>query len=238
MLWAIGQSVYAAHPLITDDTGTQGKGNSQIEISTEWQKQGGAGSPAGEFAYDYGLSENLDGFFNVPVSLSSPRGLMDVSLGVKWRFFERGESSLALKPELLLATGNPNRDLGNGRTSMAVTLIGSHETAPWAYHANIGVAMNRYQLETDRNSNRNTIWRTSFALTYAVNDQWMLVGDTGIEQDMIRNRNDHPAFLLAGFIYSPSKNLDLDAGIKTTVSCGQCRTGREHQLRAGLTWNF
>ena len=35
LLWA--SSAYAAHPLITDDTGTQGKGKFQLEINSEFK---------------------------------------------------------------------------------------------------------------------------------------------------------------------------------------------------------
>jgi hypothetical protein len=236
--WSMAQSVYAAHPLVTDDTGTQGKGNNQIELNTDWLRQSGAGSGSGGFTYSYGVIGNLDGFVNVPASLSSPRGFNDASLGVKWRFIEEGASSLAFKPELLLATGNSDRGLGNGRTSMALTMIGSHEAAPWAFHANINATLNRYELQTDRVANRSTIWRTSFAVTYSVGEQWTLVADTGIAQDSNKDIKDRPAFLLVGFIYSPSKDLDLDVGIKTTVSCGQCQNGRERQIGSGLTWRF
>jgi hypothetical protein len=238
VLYSLVTGARAAHPLVTDDAGTQGKGNSQIEINTDWLKEGSAQSRSGALTYSYGLQENLDVFINLPASLSSPRGINDASLGGKWRFVEKGASSLAVKPELLLATGDVSKGLGNGRTGMALTMIGSYEVAPWAYHVNLGVTLNRYQLQSAREANRRAIWRISMAVVYSLSEQWKLVGDAGVEQDSDKSQNERPAFLLGGVIYSPNRDVDLDVGIKTTFRCSQCQGGQSHQFGGGLTWRF
>jgi hypothetical protein len=61
-------SVFAAHPLITDDTGTQGKGKFLLEVNSEvnYDKESEAGvktkTTGGEVGtiLSYGITENVD----------------------------------------------------------------------------------------------------------------------------------------------------------------------------------
>jgi hypothetical protein len=231
-------AVHAAHPLVTDDTGTQDKGNSQIEVNADWTRQNGATTRTGTFTYSYGVLDNVDAFINLPATFTSPAGLNDASIGLKWRWMEAGPASFGLKSELLLPTGKQDRGLGNGRSSLALMLISSYDAAPWAFHANVGMTFNRYALQADRDANRNTLWRASMATSYAFNQQWKLVADTGIARNTDRTGSDHPAYLLTGAIYSPTKDLDIDFGVRYGIGCDQCPNGLDRQFGTGLTWRF
>jgi len=65
---------WAAHPLITDDTGTQGKGKYQLELNGQydWDEEEVEGvsikSAGGEVAgtLSYGIAENVDLVFSMP----------------------------------------------------------------------------------------------------------------------------------------------------------------------------
>jgi hypothetical protein len=228
------QTAHAGHPLVTDDTGTQGQRNHQIEVNTDRLRFENIYSSVGSFAYTYGLRETLDVFIDMPYTFTAPRGANDVVLGAKWRFWGQNQVSLALKPEILLPTGDENEDLGNGRTGYTVATLATYEAAPWAFHANVGIAINRYLLSEVADSNHRITWHTSAAVAYAVNDRWQLVGETGIERNPDKESTRHPAFMLAGLIYSPSPQLDLDLGVK--VGLGAERGAR--QLGAGLTFSF
>src|SRR5207253_2122964 len=155
---------------------------------------------------------------DLPVTASSPHGVNDASLGIKWRFFESGPDSLAIKPVLVLPSGNQNQGLGTGRSSAALTLIGTHDAAPWAFHGNLGISIPRYALAADREAHRGTLWRASAAVSYSLNETWRAVADIGIARNPDVGSAINPAYLLTGIIYSPGKNLDLDAGIKTGLN--------------------
>ena len=125
---------FAAHPLITDDTGTQGKGKFQLEVNSEFTKEKEQQyntdeekwetkkETGGEMAtiLSYGITDNVDFVLGLPYQWKKTRidgvittnateqgdGISDVSLEVKWRFFEKDGLSLALKPGITLPTGD------------------------------------------------------------------------------------------------------------------------------------
>ncbi|MEN9772423.1 MAG: hypothetical protein RJA58_1066, partial [Pseudomonadota bacterium] len=103
-------SAYAAHPLVSEDTGTQGTGGNQVELNSDLSKAGGERTNTAAFTYTRGVAEAIDIFVNAPTTWKSPpgqsKGLNDVSLGAKWRFFENGGFSLGIKPEWIAATGD------------------------------------------------------------------------------------------------------------------------------------
>ena len=120
---------FAAHPLITDDTGTQGKGKFLVEINSEsgFDKEKEEGlttkQKSGEVAttLSYGITDHLDIVLRVPYqwlrvkedgeTISKENGFSDVSLELKWRFYESKGLSFALKPGLSFPTGDENKGL-------------------------------------------------------------------------------------------------------------------------------
>lgn len=136
--------LFAAHPLITDDTGTQGKGNTQIELTVEHgyeQEDGTRENTANTNAvFSYGVRDNVDLILTLPHrrisseaedgSRTVNRGQGDVGLDVKWRFYEKENLSLALKPGLTMPTGDETKNLGAGRTRQSLYLTTSYDADP------------------------------------------------------------------------------------------------------------
>ncbi|MDA8423645.1 MAG: transporter, partial [Nitrospiraceae bacterium] len=160
---------WAAHPLITDDAGTQGKGKFLLEVNGQYDSDketvGGVsvkstGGQAGT-TLSYGAIDSADLVLNVPyvwgkvtedgVSTYDEKGLSDVSFEVKWRFFEKDGLSVALKPGISFPTGTDEKGLGTGKTGYHMFLIGSKEAAPWAFHANLGYIRNENKAEEEKN---------------------------------------------------------------------------------------
>jgi hypothetical protein len=226
--------VIAAHPLVTDDTGTQDSGNHQVEFNTDWLRDNGARNHIAAATYSYGIRPDLDFFVNIPFSLSSPRGVSDVSVGGKWRFWDQAATSIAIKPELFLASGSVDRELGTGRAGMAFMLLATHVAEPWTLHANLGAQLIRYSDPIRDDGSRRTIWRASVAAAYAVSEQAVLVFDTGIARNLERSEKTNPAFAVIGVIYSPQQDIDLDVGLKIGLN----RTEANRQSGIGLTIRF
>jgi hypothetical protein len=217
----------AAHPLITDDTGTQGSGRFQLELNGELSSQrrtlGGAEveESARELAaiVSMGLLESVDLVVGVPWASSdvrengalvaSDRGLGDTSLEVKWRFLEVEGFSLAVKPGLAF---------GGGNYSLGVTLIATQALGPLTLHANGSYARNEFRLKEDRDASRSDIWHGSVAAVLEVVDCLQAVANAGIETNGDRSASTWPAFALGGVIYSPTKDLDLDLGVKVGLN--------------------
>jgi len=238
LLWMIAPLVFGAHPLVTDDPGTQGRGNQQIEANTDWARQRDASAHIGSFTYTYGALDTLDVFLSAPQAFNAPSGLEDMSLGAKWRFHESETLSLAIEPQLFLPTGDETKSLGNGKTSMALTGILAYDTAPWRLLGNLALLVNRYKLQADRDANHSVIWRTSMSIWRILNHEWKLVSDMGIQRSVEKAADSNPGFLLAGFIYSPTPHLDLDAGVKFGLQCGACTAVPKRQGGVGLTVRF
>ena len=220
-------SVFAAHPLITDDTGTQGKGKFQLEVNSEvnYDKESEAGvktkTKGGEVAttLSYGIIDNVDIVLGIPYQwfkvkedgeiISREKGLSDISLELKWRFYERDGWSFALKPGVTFPTGKEEKDLGTGRTTYGLFFITTKEIGPWAFHLNFGYMRNENKLDE-----RKDMWHISLASEVKLIKNLRLVANIGAERNPDRASNKHPAFILGGLIYSITENFDIDIGIK------------------------
>lgn len=224
----------AAHPLVTDDTGTQDTGNHQLELNTDRFRDNGVRSRVAAVTYTYGVSPSLDLFANLPYGLSNPSGISDVSVGGKWRFWEQDKTSIAIKPELLLPSGKVDRELGTGRAGALTTLLLTHDAEPWTFHANVGFQVNRYRDGPRDEASRRTIWRASVAAAYPVNEKAVLVFDAGAARNPERASRANPAFALVGVIYSPTPDADVDIGVKVGLNSAEMN----RQVGAGLTIRF
>lgn len=131
-------STYAAHPLITDDVGTQGRGKFQLELNSEFACDEEAKAEViteekgmeASAVLSYGIFETLDVVAGLPYgrievkenadTVFDEQGLSDASLKLKWRFFEAGGTSLALKPGVSFPTGDEKKGMGTGKYGMTL----------------------------------------------------------------------------------------------------------------------
>lgn len=220
---------FAAHPLITDDTGTQGKGKTQIEFDGEYDHDSEDVTVTNTLVFptipalSYGISDTVDIVLGVPFerreikragAATTERGISDVSLQLKWRFYEKGGLSLAVKPGVTLPTGDEDKGLGSGKSSYSAFFIVTRDMAPWAFHFNIGYIRNEYKLRADEDANRKDLWHVSLASQVEVAKNLKAVANIGMQRNTDKSSDTYPAFLLGGFIYSITENLDVDFGIK------------------------
>ena len=238
---------WGAHPLITDDAGTQGKGKFQVEVNGQYDSDKetvngvSAESTGGQVAttLSYGFIDNADLVLGLPyqwgkvkedgVTLSDEKGVSDMTFEVKWRFFEKDGLSLALKPGVRIPTGNVEKGLGAGRTGYHAFFIGSKEAAPWAFHVNVGYIGNENKADEEKN-----IWHASLATTYEVIKNLKVVGNVGIERNPDKAADKDPAFFIGGVIYSLSESLDIDVGVKYGLTAAET----DWSLMAGMAFRF
>jgi hypothetical protein len=243
---------WGAHPLITDDTGTQGKGKFQVEVT------GGYGadretSPGVETterdveaaaAFSCGVTDAVDAVIGVPYvrvetresDLTAPgyahaneKGLSDISLELKWRFFEREGVSLAFKPGIAIPTGNEDRGLGAGGYGIGAFVIATEELKPLTFHQNIG-----YFRNNNRHDEREGLYHVSLACEYEMAERLRLVANVGRERNPDTTTARDPAFGLAGIIWGITENVDVDAGFKIGLSGPET----DRTALAGIAWRF
>lgn len=229
---ALSTLCLAAHPLITDDTGTQGKGKFLFELNGqtghETERTGietGANVTAREretelrAALTYGVINNIDLILTLPyqwkrtevsdATVSDVSGIADVSVEVKWRLFEKDGLSFAIKPGITLPAGDKDKDLGTGRATGTVYFIATKEIDLWAFHLNLGYKRNENAVDE-----REDIWHTSLAGEFKIMKKLKLVANIGAERNTDKASDTNPAYILGGFIYSIRENMDIDFGVK------------------------
>jgi hypothetical protein len=235
-------SCFAAHPLITEDTGTQGQGNSQLELTAELGHD--ETTDAEESAADlaavlaYGLRDNLDLMLTLPYTRADTRtngattredGLGDIGFDAKWRFFEEGRLSAALKTGVTFPSGDETKGLGAGKANASVNLVVSYETAQWGGHLHLGHLCNR-----NVHDEREAIRHASAALTRMVTDRLKLVMDLGRFTTTDRSFDEETRFLTLGAIYGARDDFDIDIGLKHGLSDPETDT----TLLLGLALRF
>lgn len=240
-------AAYAAHPLITDDSGTQGKGKFQLEVNSEFarEKETEDGvttkETGGEAAtiLSYGITDNADLVLGLPYqwfktkedgdTVEKEDGILDMSLELKWRFFEKEGLSFALKPGITLPTGDEDRGLGQGRVTYSLFFITTKEIETWAFHLNLGFIRNENKVDE-----RKDIWHISLASEVEVVKDLKVVANIGAERNPDKTSNTHPVFILGGLIYSITENFDIDAGVKGGLN----KPETDYTFLTGISYRF
>lgn len=247
LLMLIAFPSWAAHPLITDDTGTQGKGKFQLELNGQydWDKEDSEGetvkSTGGQAAatLSYGVAENVDLVFTMPylwgkaevneITEYDQKGIGDAVLEVKMQLFEKNGFSLVLKPGISFPTGNEEKGLSSGLLGGHIFLIASQELGSLAFHGNFGYIRNENKVEE-----REDIWHASLATTWEIINNLQLVANLGMEKNSDDSSDNDPAFIIGGIIYSINENLDIDCGAKF----GLTKSETDISALAGITYRF
>jgi hypothetical protein len=234
--------VHGAHPLITEDTGTQGRGGFQVELTAEQgtDRDDGVTTRSTNLAVvlSYGATDNLDVIVALPHqritteqggTRDTVSGIGDIGLDIKWRFHEKDQLSFALKAGTTLSTGDETRALGAGKSTRSLYLVTSIVPEPWEFHLHLG-----YIDYPNKLGERDERWHASFAAGYRFDDRLRLVADIGTNTNPDPAVDERPAFLIVGLIYAVDDKLDLDLGYKKGL------TGPEtdRTLLAGATLRF
>lgn len=237
---------FAAHPLATDDTGTNGQLKFQLETSAEfgWDKQDAvrATSQTIGVSLSAGLLDSLDLVLSFPFAWQQQRengttvrinGVSDMALDLKWRFLEMGPASFAVKPGVIIPSGSRDKGLGNGRPGYGLTLVSTIELKPVAVHANIGYTHQNYT-DSDLSLYRDNLWSFSLASVIEVAKGVQLVAGLDTSTNPDRSSTVWPTAVIGGVIYSVLDSLDLDLGVKAGLS----RPETDITLLTGITCKF
>jgi hypothetical protein len=240
--FSLSAQSYGAIPLITDDTGTQGKGNFQLEIFGEYghDEEVRVTNKTSDLSatFTYGIIDPLDIVLGIPYQFWSSEdsgseeegdGIGDLSLEAKWRIYEKEGLSLALKPGLTIPTGNEDKGLGTGRPTHYLLLIATKTMGPWEFDMNVG-----YLYNNNTAGERKHIWSASVDAQLEVMENLKVALDVGVATNPDKSSDTPPAYLLGGLIWSLRENLDLGLGVKG----GLTEPEADIAVRGGITWRF
>lgn len=231
-------AAHAAHPLITEDSATQGRGNFELEIGNAWTHDGPDRSFELGPQLSYGVLRELDVILRptwldqrstIGADTLRARGVGDTAADLKWRFFERNAPglSLAVRAGVNAPTGDAERGLGAGKPSYHALLAASSDLSPFAVHGNLGYTRNR----TDP-AERRDLYHASAAAMWTIDATWrLLVAELAADTNVDVTRSAWPAVMRAGAIYTAKKGLDIDLGYQTRIN----RAAPRQVLLLGIT---
>jgi len=208
---------YAAHPLTSEDTGTQGNNNWQLEVNADRavERDSHNANISANATLTRGFGDTIDMGVNLPwqrlQSGDDPRttqqGLGDTSVFLKWRVYEQEKLSFALKPTVTIPTGNSDKGLGTDRSQMGINSVASWGDATLTVLANTG-----YTYADNKTGDHKDILNASTAALFGVAKHFRVLGELGTNSSM--DSAKWPAFVNTGVIYSPTDMLDLDIGYR------------------------
>lgn len=217
---AAAGAAQAAPPLITEDTGTQGKGVSQLEFTVETPREDRGGTSydgvEASLVLNYGLAENVDLQFVLPYLRvtehtagvrTETEGMLDARINVKWRFYEKDAFSLAFMPGVIIPTGKEG--LSTERVDPGALLIASYEPEPLALHADLG-----YRYLDNVLGLREDLYHASVSVHYTLQDTLKLVADQSWENTLDPGPTGTVRYTTLGAIWRVSENFGIGCGVK------------------------
>lgn len=230
---------WAMHPLITDDTGTQGHGGRQLELGGEWGHSAAEHRAESAATFSYGVTESVDAVINLPFQLVHERreegpapmlaGPADAAMEVKWRCVEGEGWSLGIRPGLTLTTGDSERGFGAGRSAYRIIALASAVRGRTEFLANAGYVRNENVV-----GERPDLWHGSLAAVLRLSGRLKLAVNTAWDSDRVPASSATPASFVAGAVAGLGENLDIDLGWRTGLN--KARSG--DALLAGMAWRF
>ncbi|MBD3274728.1 MAG: hypothetical protein GF372_05420 [Candidatus Marinimicrobia bacterium] len=210
-------SVHAGHPLITEDSGTEGSGASLLELTSEYsriQNRSFSSSVLGVCAtVTTGVTENLDVLLDLPFEScteffhnthSSSTGLETPVLGAKWRFLEASPRlSFAVKSLISLPHFGQNI---TENSFYEMYLISSYAGNGFGIHTNAGYAR--------APGINEEIWHASAAGEFAVGERITAVTNVSLDTP---GSDNFITTLVGGVIYSVTDYFALDFGVQTAI---------------------
>ena len=240
----------AMHPLITDDTGTQGKGGVLVESNINYMKDNEFRSTAIPLAVTAGITETMDAGVELPYLMLRPSsvtgqpqsGFSDVNFKFKHRFYEREkkdgdgdqtERSLAYQVAYSQPTGREDLGLGAGVARWSARLLGTTELESTEFSANLGY-----------DSSGRALRRGSLFFDYAVSlsitakyerpKPWEPVVELAVIRVKGPDGYERIATALLGIIYEPSERFYVDAGVRVGLS----ERSEDYSILAGFGYKF
>lgn len=231
----ISGAALAGPPLATDDAGTVAVGRVELELNGSYSDDRetvfGVTTTCkrtdAELKVTTGLHKNLGISVVLPYNINErvrengqlvgrSDGFGDMTLEIKYAFAELAGVSLAIKPTIIMPTGNYSAGFSGGRWQFGGTLIATREfeEGRYALHANLGYEHHDYRTAELRESTRSDIWSGSLAGEMEVTKGMFAVADFGLASTADKSTRQLSACALTGIRYEINDHLDLNAGIK------------------------
>lgn len=228
----------AGPPLATDDAATVAVGAIEMELngSYGYDRNSANGSTStltttiGEVKIATGLYDDLGLSLAIPYTFgmhtdsdgthSLTSGIGDMTLEIKYGFLKLGGIQLAIKPQVVIPTGNYRTGMSEGHWHGGANLIATREFAEGAcaVHANLGYEHHNYRTSAISSATHGDLWSGSLAGEARIGQGLTLVADVGMKTNPDKAEHELPAYALTGLRYELNDHLDVNAGIKFGIT--------------------
>ncbi len=219
--------------MLSEDTGTQGRGNFELELGYDWSQTQAARGFLFQPQLSFGAASNLDlivqpSWLDVETG-DGPRtrGRGDTNLDAKWRFYGAAPWSLAIRAGAELETAQHDLGMPPGQTSPHAILVATLDAAPLSLDVNLGVAHAPGGLHQ-----RSDLYHFSAAANYAANERLFYVVDAAIDSDPDRGQTSCQSVALIGAIFTVHPGFDVDFGYRSRLG----PVGAKRQWLLGITF--
>ena len=227
---------FAAHPLQTEDTATQGVGRLEIENGLQRTRFDSIAQTTYQPQLSLGLAPTLDAIVQPAyvwqhAGQQRESGLGDTNVDAKWRFWGDDRLSLAVRGGVMLATNEHGFGLTHGKTSEHALLALTWDRSPTLVHVNVGSVI---VPRAAASRARRVMTGVSAAVMQRIDEHLILTADMRFAQSPNPHRTGWPGTVLAGAIWTLRPGLDLDVGWQRTID----DTPTARTWLAGLTYRF
>ncbi len=205
--------------MLSEDTGTQGTGNTEIELGYAWSRDRGTSIFLFQPQLSYGTSPTIDLIIQPSWTLvdapetGREKGLGDTNLDFKWRFYGTAPWSLGVRAGLLAPTAHADLGLPRHKVSPHGILVVTGDFNPFTIDFNLG-----YTRMPEYLAARTDLFHFSTAAQYALNERLFLILDMAVDSSSDARDSMPPAVALAGLIYTVRPGLDLDLGYRSRLN--------------------
>lgn len=232
------------HPLVTDTAETVAPSKFEAETAIEYVMFKTTGDTKVNLfllqeTVTGGIIPGLDAFVALPVTShkidapgqSRETGLGDIVVGAKWGFAHVDKTAFAVKPFVVLPTGDDKKGLGEGGFGFGAVAVATMELSK---ELNVDGNIKLAHQETTNDSYNEL--GLSVAAKYEATKELKVVG----ELETSKPDTDGAKWstnLAVGGIYAVQKNLDVDLGVRVGLS-SEDSAKDPIAILAGVTFKF
>jgi hypothetical protein len=151
LVMLLAQAAVAGPPFVTDDPEVPLPASWEVNIPMILERSSDGDTiqtPLLDINYGYSADLQLKVEFALLLracleGTQYATGLGDTSVGAKWRFLDESAIApeMALYPQVVIPTGNPSRELGDGKPAYKLPVVAQKSLGPWTIFSNVGLVL-------------------------------------------------------------------------------------------------
>lgn len=220
--------------MLSEDTGTQGRGNFELELGYDWSRSQSAREFLFQPQLSYGVSPALDlivqpSWISTVTSAGgqSAHGAGDTNLDAKLRLYGTAPWSLGIRAGVELSTAQDDLGQPPGTVTPHGILVATLDASPLTVDLNLG-----YTHAPGGQIHRLNLYHLSAAATFGINERLFWVVDAALDSNPDMGRAHYQGVALLGVILTVHPGLDVDVGYRNRVGA----VGPEQQWLLGITF--